>query len=157
MKERATPRWLDVLWLIFLGGLALIPPIAEPHKQVILLIIGITQVLETRFVQLAGKPGPALAVLLKIVLATVLINHTGEGAAINSDYYPIYYLPVMTAAMYFGPLGTLLWTLVTSAAYCSYLYPALQQYRLTPEGVAELSLRIAFFFLVGMIVNRFVM
>src|SRR5262249_28018757 len=124
MKERATPRWLDVLWLIFLGGLALIPPITEPHKQLILFIIGVFQLLENRFVRLVGKAGPPLAVLIKIILATELINHTGDPAAINSDYYPIYYLPVMTAAMYFGPVGTLLWTLAASAAYSSYLYQA---------------------------------
>lgn len=156
MKERATPRWLDVLWLIFLGGLALIPPIAEPHKQIILLIIGITQVLETRFVQLAGKPGPGLAVLIKIVLATVLINHTGAEAAINSDYYPIYYLPVMTAAMYFGPMGTLLWTLAASATYCSYLIQATQHFTITADSLSELLMRVLFFFFVAMTVNRFV-
>jgi signal transduction histidine kinase len=157
MNERASPRWIDVLWLIFLGGLALIPPIAEMHKQLILLIIGITQLLENQFVQRAGRPGPALAVLVKIVLATILINHTGEGAAINSDYYPIYYLPVMTAAMYFGPLGTLLWTLAASAAYCSYLYQAQQHFNITSNSISELLMRVLFFFFVAMTVNRFVM
>jgi two-component system sensor histidine kinase HydH len=158
MNERATPRWLDVLWLIFLGGLALIPPIGEMHKQLILLIIGITQLLENRFVQLAGKPGPALAVSVKITLATVLINHTGEGAAINSDYYPIFYLPVMTAAMYFGPLWTLLWTLVASAAYSSYLYQAyLHNFDITATSISQLLMRVLFFFFVAMTVNRFVM
>ena len=157
MKERATPRWLDVLWLIFLGGLALIPPVGEWHKQIILLIIGLFQLLENQFVRLAGKPGPSMAVLIKIVLATVLINHTGEGAAINSDYYPIYYLPVMTAAMYFGPLGTLLWTLAASAAYSSYLYQASQHFTITANSISELMIRILFFFFVAMTVNRFVM
>src|SRR5579864_1039699 len=157
MTERATPRWLDVLWLIFLGGLALIPPVGELHKQLILLIIGISQLLENRFVRLAGKPGPALAVLIKITLATVLINHTGDPAAINSDYYPIYYLPVMTAAMYFGPLGTLLWTLAASAAYSSYLYQAHQHFTITADSISELLMRVLFFFFVAMTVNRFVM
>lgn len=157
MRERATPRWLDVLWLIFLGGLALIPPVAEWHKQIILLIIGIFQVLENRFVQAAGKPGRSLAVLIKITLATVLINHTGDPAAINSDYYPIFYLPVMTAAMYFGPLGTLLWTFGASAAYSSYLYQAHEHFRITGESISELMMRILFFFFVAMTVNRFVM
>jgi signal transduction histidine kinase len=50
---------------------------------------------------------------------------------------------------------TLLWTAVASAAYCSYLYPALQEYDLTSSGVAELALRIMFFFLAAMLVNRF--
>ncbi len=157
MKERATPRWLDVLWLIFLGGLALIPPVAELHKQEFLLIIGVFQLLENRFVQLAGKPGPALAVLIKITLATVLINHTGNLAAINSDYYPIYYLPVMTAAMYFGPVGTLLWTLAASAAYTSYLYQAQQNFTITADSISQLLMRVLFFFFVAMTVNRFVM
>src|SRR6476646_9427322 len=139
MTERATPRWLDFLWLIFLGGLALIPPVAELHKQVILLIIGIFQLLETQFVRLAGKPGPAMAVLVKIVLATVLINHTGDPAAINSGYYPIFYLPVMTAAMYFGPLGTLLWTLAASAAYSAYLIQANQKFTITANSISELT------------------
>src|SRR6476661_8981767 len=157
MTERATPRWLDVLWLIFLGGLALIPPVAELHKQLILLIIGISQLLETQFVRRAGKPGPAMAVLVKIVLATVLINHTGDPAAINSGYYPIYYLPVMTAAMYFGPVGTLLWTLAASVAYSSYLYQANLHFTITANSLSELLMRVLFFFFVAMTVNRFVM
>ena len=157
MRERATPRWLDVLWLLFLGGLALLPPIAEWHKQIFLLIVGTFQLLENRFVQLAGRPGRSLAVLIKIVLATVLINHTGDPAAINSDYYPIFYLPVMTAAMYFGPLGTLLWTLAASGAYSSYLYQAHQHFTITGESISELLMRILFFFFVAMTVNRFVM
>src|SRR5260221_12587370 len=157
MKERATPRWLDHLWLLSLGGPALLPRNKEPHKQIILLIIGITQLLETRFVQLAGKPGPALAVLIKIALATVLINHTGDPAAINSDYYPIYYLPVMTAAMYFGPMGTLLWTLAASLAYSSYLYQANLHFTITASSMFELLMRVLFFFIVAMTVNRFVM
>jgi len=157
MKERATPRWLDVLWLLFLGGLALIPPVAEFHKQLLLLIIGIFQLLENQFVRLAGRPGPSMAVLLKIVLATVLIAHTGDPAAINSGYYPIFYLPVMTAAMYFGPVGTLLWTLASSLAYSSYLYQANLQFTITANSISELLLRVLFFFLVAMTVNRFVM
>ena len=157
MTERATPRWLDLLWLIFLVGLALIPPINELHKQGILLSIGISQLLENQLLRLAGKYGPACAVLIKIGLATLLINHTGDPAAINSDYYPIYYLPVMTAAMYFGPMGTLLWTLAASAAYSSYLYQAHQTFTITPDSILQLMMRVLFFFFVAMTVNRFVM
>jgi two-component system sensor histidine kinase HydH len=157
MTERATPRWLDVLWLIFLGGLALIPPVSELHKQLFLLIIGIFQLLENQFIRLTGKPGPAMVVLIKIVLATVLINHTGDQVAINSGYYPIYYLPVMTAAMYFGPVGTLLWTLTASVAYSSYLYQANLHFTITTNSMSELLMRVLFFFFVAMTVNRFVM
>jgi signal transduction histidine kinase len=84
----------------------------------------------------------------------VLIDHTGE-VGINSSYYPIYYLPVVTAALYCGTVQTLLWTALSSAAYCSYLYPALQEYDLTPEAIEYLVLRVMFFFLAAMVVNRF--
>ena len=151
--NRLDAVWLTI-WLLFLAGLALLPPRLEWHKQVIILAIGIVQVLETRLISWLPKRGVSYVILLKILLATVLIDHTGE-VGINSSYYPIYYLPVVTAALYCGPWLTLLWTLFASAAYCSYLYPALQEYELTPEAFGYLALRIMFFFLAAMVVNRF--
>jgi signal transduction histidine kinase len=152
--QRSDLTWLDFVWLAFLVGLAVLPPVEEWHKQVTLLSIGVVQLLEGRIVRRLPHRGPWYVVLIKIGLATILVDHTGE-VSINSSYYPIYYLPVVTAAQYFGPWGTLLWTLLASAAYCSYLYPALQQYTLTPSGITELVLRVLFFFLLSMLVNRF--
>jgi two-component system sensor histidine kinase HydH len=151
--NRLDAVWLSI-WLIFLAGLAVLPPQFEWHKQLILLAIGIVQLLENRIVSISPKRGVFYVVLLKILLATLLIDHTGE-IGINSSYYPIYYLPVVTAALYCGPWLTLLWTFVASAAYCSYLYPAMQEYELTPEAFGFLALRIMFFFLAAMVVNRF--
>lgn len=145
---------MDLLWLVFLAGLAVLPPVREVHKQLTLLAIGIVQLAEGRIIASWPRSGRSAVVLVKIVLATLLINHTGE-LGINSSYYPIYYVPIVTAATQFGPWGTLLWTLLASAAYCSYLYPALQEYTLTPEGAAELAIRIMFFFLAAIVVNRF--
>src|SRR5579859_2136042 len=145
---------MDLLWLLFLLGLALLPPVNEIHKQIILLAIGVLQLLEGRLVgQLPGR-GKSYAVLLKILLAMLLISHTGE-LGINSSYYPIFYLPIVTAAIYFDAWLTLAWTFIASAAYCSYLLPALQEYELAPGAIAELALRILFFFLAAMVVNRF--
>jgi len=150
---RLDALWLTI-WLVFLGGLAALPPELEWHKQVILLAIGVVQLLETRIVSRFQSRGVSYVILLKILLATLLIDHTGE-IGINSSYYPIYYLPVVTAALYCGPWMTLLWTLIASAAYCSYLYPAMQEYEITPEAIGYLGLRIMFFFLAAMVVNRF--
>ena len=151
--SRLDAAWLTI-WLLFLIGLAVLPPQLEWHKQLILLAIGIVQLLETKLISRFPKRGVFYVVLLKILLATVLIDHTGE-VGINSSYYPIYYLPVVTAALYCGPWLTLLWTLIASAFYCSYLYPAMQEYELTPEAFGYLALRILFFFLAAMVVNRF--
>lgn len=161
MSETKRPvlNWMDVLWLFFLAGLAALPPVGEIHKQLTLLAIGVVQFSEGWLLARAPRRGAAYIVLLKIALATILVDHTGE-LSINSSYWPIYFLPAVTAAEYFSPVATLLWTALTSAAYCSYLYPALhpalQEYEITRESYGLLAIRILFFFLAAMVVNRFV-
>lgn len=154
-RQRPTINWMDVLWLFFLAGLALLPPVEEIHKQAILLGFGVLQLTEGWLISRVPRRGEIYVVLLKIALATLLIDHTGE-ISINSSYWPIYFLPVVTAAEYFGPWATLLWTLLASGSYCSFLYPALQEYEITEENYGVLAIRILFFFLAGMVVNRYV-
>ena len=153
-RKRTTFDWIDILWLFFLLGLALLPPVHEVHKQLTILAIGVLQLLEGRLVAWSPKRGPAYAVILKILLATLLIDHSGD-LGINSNYYPIYYLPIVTAALYFGPIGTLVWTSLTSLAYCAFLIPALEEYEFTAEGAGDLAIRILFFYVAAVIVNRF--
>jgi two-component system, NtrC family, sensor histidine kinase HydH len=153
--KRPAMNWMDVLWLIFLAGLAVLPPVFEVHKQLVLLAFGFAQLSEGWVVRKAPKRGAAYVVLIKIALATLLIDHTGE-LSINSSYWPIYFLPAVTAAEYFSPIGTLLWTGLASAAYCSYLYPAIQEYEINAEAYGLLAIRVLFFFLAAMVVNRFV-
>ncbi|HVI08155.1 MAG TPA: ATP-binding protein [Candidatus Binatia bacterium] len=148
-------HWMDLLWLLLLAILALLPPVVEIHKQLTLLAIGIVQVSEAWLLSKSPQRGAAYIVLLKIALATLLIDHTGE-IGINSSYWPVFFLPVVTAAEYFNPWATLGWTALASAAYCSYLYPALQEYEITAESYGLLGIRILFFFLAAMVVNRFV-
>ncbi|MGC2152448.1 MAG: ATP-binding protein [Terriglobales bacterium] len=151
--SRLDTIWL-IIWLVFIGVLAALPPELEWHKQVILLAIGAVQVLESRIVARFDRRGISYVILLKILLAALLIDHTGE-ISINSSYWPIYFLPVVTAALYCGPWMTLFWTLLASATYCSYLYPAMQDYEITREAIGYLVLRNMFFFLAAMVVNRF--
>jgi two-component system, NtrC family, sensor histidine kinase HydH len=154
--NRPAINWMDILWLLFLAGLAALPPVAEIHKQLTLLAIGVVQLSEGWLLARAPRRGATYVVLLKIALATLLIDHTGE-VGINSEYYPVFYLPVVTAAEYFSSWGTLLWTALASAAYCSYLFdPALRDYEVTPESYRFLAMRIVFFFLAAMVVNRVV-
>jgi signal transduction histidine kinase len=160
MNEAKRPRmkmnWMDVLWLVLLAALALLPPIEEYHKQLILLAFGVIQLGESWLIARMPKRGAAYLVLLKIGLATLLLDHTGE-IPINSYYYPIYYLPAVTAAEYFGPWATLLWTSLASAAYCSYLFdPALKEFEISADDYGRLAIRIVFFFLAAMVINRFV-
>jgi signal transduction histidine kinase len=157
MFDRKWPHidWIDIVWFVFILSLALLPPVDEIHKQLILLAFAVYQFFENRFIAWLPSRGRVYSVVIKVALATLLIDHTSE-VAINSSYYPIYYLPIVTAAIYFGPLGTLFWTGVASLAYCSYLIPAHWEYEITADSFNYLAIRILFFFLSAMLVNRFV-
>jgi len=149
-------RWMDLLWLVLIGFLAVLNPVFEIHKQLTLLAIGLFQIFDRRL--LASIPASrrnVYSVLLKILLCTLLIGHTGT-LAMESPYWLIYYVPVMSAATLFEARGTLLWTALAGAAYCSYLYPTLKEYELTAGGETEIALRLLFLFLAAVIVNRFV-
>jgi len=154
--KRLSINWMDVLWLVLLALLAILPPVREIHKQLALLAFGVVQLSEGWLISRLPRRGPAYVVLLKIALATFLIDHTEE-LAINSYYYPIYFLPAMTAAEYFSPWATLVWTALASAAYCSYLSQVINVYEITTEDYGRLAIRISFFFLAAMLVNRFVL
>jgi len=146
--------WIDLIWLVFLGGLALLPPIEEYHKQLILLAILVAQLLERWVIARLPKRGPAYSVLIKILLSTLLLDHTGE-IGINSSYFPIFFLPVVSAAIYFGPVGSLLWTTIASLAYLSLLIPVWNEYDLGATGTTILTIRILFFYVAAVLVNRF--
>ena len=158
-RERSAIRdlrlsWIDLIWLVFLGGLALLPPLDEIHKQLILLAIFVVQLFEGWLVARLPTRGPAYSVFIKILLATLLLDHTGE-IGINSSYFPIYFLPVVSAAIYFGTFGALAWTTVASLAYLSLLIPAMREVDVTPEGRGILTIRVLFFYIAAILVNRF--
>jgi len=155
-RKRPTITFVDVILVLVLLFIALLPPIDEIHKQLILAAIAILQFFEGALVSWLPKRGPIYSVLIKILLATLLLYHTGE-IGINSVYYPIFFLPVITAATYFGPIATLAWTALASLGYCSLLIPVWQDYDLGPQGEAILGIRILFFFLAAVLVNRLVM
>ncbi len=154
MNPRHRFAWMDLLWLAFLGGLAVLPPREDIiHKQLILIASGVFQIFEHRFLDWFPERGRAYSVIIKILLGTMLVDHSGQ---IFSSYYLIYFVPVVTAAMYFDLWATLLWTGLTSAAYCSFVVWALSEYEVTAETITELAIRNSFFFLAAVVVNRFV-
>jgi two-component system sensor histidine kinase HydH len=155
-RERPALGWIDIIWLVFLLGLAILPPVLEIHKQFTLLAIGIFQLFEGKLVARVPKYGRAISVIVKIVLSTILLEHTEE-TGINSSYYPIFYLPVVGAAIDFGTVAALVWTTLASLAYLSLLIPAMQDYELTSAGISVLAIRVLFFYIAAILVNRFVM
>ena len=153
MEQRRSFAWMDLLWLAFLAGLALLEPRLAIYKQLTLLAIGALQIFEYRILDWVPERGRIYSVLLKILLGSLLVDHTG---GIFSSYYLIYFVPVVTAAMYFETWATLAWTALASAVYGSFVVWALSEYEVTPETITELAIRSLFFFLAAAVVNRFV-
>lgn len=152
-------RLIDALWLLFLAGLAVLPPLGEIHKQLLLAGLAAVQLGEGRLIAWQRRRGRVVVVSLKLLLSALLLGHTATQAGqlgINSIYYPIFFVPVITAALYFGLWATMAWTTAAAAAYCAYLIPALSQFYLPPEGAATLAVRILSFFLAALLVNQIV-
>ena len=163
MNQRRSFAWMDLLWLAFLGGLAALEPRLEIHKQLTLLAIGAFQIFEYRLLQWVPERGRSYSVIVKILLGSLLVDHTGR---IESSYYLIYFVPVVTAAMYFELWATLAWTVLTSAVYCSFVgwalienldpLTGLSAVEVTADTITQLAIRNLFFFLAAVVVNRFV-
>ena len=164
MKQRRSFAWLDFLWLAFLGGLAATAPNLQFHDYLILLAIGGFQLFEYRILEWVPQRGRYYTVILKIALCSLLVEHTN---GIFSSYYLIYILPVVTAAIYFDLWAMLAWTIVTCAAYYSFLIweltgdidPATGVCRYEPTmevTYIPLAIRALFLFLAAILVNRFV-
>ncbi|PYV84267.1 MAG: hypothetical protein DMG05_24810, partial [Acidobacteria bacterium] len=71
-QEHSKLSWMDFLWLAFLGGLSILPPFFELHKQLTLVGIGAFQIFEHRFFQSVNpRRARAYSVIIKILLATL--------------------------------------------------------------------------------------
>ena len=161
-RKQSTFIWIDGVWLLFVLALVFFKPIREYHKQAILFAIALLQIFERRLIARFPQWGKAASVLLKTALAALLIDHTAEtgDVPVNSIYWPIYFLPVVTAATYFGPIATLLWTALASLTYVGFLLQAYFVYNfdITPEtGANILAIHILFLFFAAVLVNQFAM
>jgi signal transduction histidine kinase len=79
----------------------------------------------------------------------------GFTGAVNSPYYLVFLLPVVTASTSFGPGGAIGFTLLASGAYLSYLlYIDWTRYTIEPDNLRLLCLRLTFIALVGFLTHR---
>lgn len=88
-----------------------------------------------------------------IAVAYLLTGYTG---GINSSFYFLLLLPVVSAANWFGVTGTIICTLASVGAYLSFLLPAFidwEVYVLGPFERQELVLRVMFLAVIGYLTN----
>jgi signal transduction histidine kinase len=118
-----SPRWLrlirpqDLVWLLLFAVLAAHCRIGDLPEIGPLALLAVVQILEPKIPALASTRGRILWIVLKLVLGYVLIGYTG---GIESEYWPVLLLPVVTAATVLGFAGTLAFILLAGGAYLSY-------------------------------------
>ena len=149
-------RGTDMVWLFFLGALAALvmtKPEHSVYEWLMLLALGALQIAEAHLELSSDTIGSALVIALKLVLCYWLVAETG---GIESSYYLIFWLPIVSAASNLELGGTLLNTLISSALYLSFLFFVdFETNYIPPEGQRELTVRVLFFFLSAILVNRF--
>ena len=148
-------RVIDAVWLIFLCALAALGMTRQEHslyEWLVLLALGGVQIVEARLEVSSDRVSAALAIAVKLVLCYWLVAETD---GVESSYYLIFLLPIVSAASLFELGGALLATLAAASLYLSFLfYVDFQTYYLMPEGERELTVRVLFFFLSAIVVNR---
>jgi signal transduction histidine kinase len=148
-------RWLrfvrlqDFVWLVLFSVMAALSPERNAQNAFILFALAVFQLVEWRIPFLLTPRGNIIAILVKLALGYLLIGYTG---GVTSSYYLILLLPVMSAATTRSALGAALITLLSWAAYLSFLLPIFFDWeRLTiqEDQIYELCLRLVFLSLVG--------
>ena len=164
MSAHSLFRWFrhirphDLVWVAVFGALAvssqLPPPYGlspassdyhGPEELVPLLLLGVAQILETRLPAVPSTRSRVFWFVLKIVLVFVLIGYT---RGINSPYWIMLLLPLVSAATWFGLGGAALFLAAASGTYLFFLFFVDQPSDI--DANAELVLRLA---LLAMIAN----
>ncbi len=144
----------DFVWLVLFSALAAVSPYRTPSTIVLLLCLGLFQVVEPRAAFFATRTGAIYSVLLKLAVCYLVMGLTG---GINSTYYVILLLPVVSAATTSNLLGTAVVTIVAIFSYLSFLLPVYIDWSHAEIGATELgdlALRVISLPVVGFLTNQ---
>jgi two-component system sensor histidine kinase HydH len=140
------PTSRDAVWVLLFLALHFSSRIVNDAEAEMLAAFAIFELVEPRFAYFhqTGQ-GRFLGVAIRLLLAYLLMGVTG---GITSSYYLILLLPVVRAATLFGPLVSLMATLVAALSYLSFLlYLDFATQVIPLDQQQEISFRILFLFL----------
>jgi two-component system sensor histidine kinase HydH len=144
-------RAQDIVWILLFVVLAATSEFVDPYALAPLAALGLMQVLEPKIPAMASTRGRIAGIVFKLLLGYLVIGYTGS---IESHFWLVLLLPVVTAAATFGVVGTLMFSIAASGAYLSFLlYINWNQTTVEQQDIAELVARVAFLAMAGNLAN----
>ncbi len=118
----ADKRWRfqaqDFAWLMFVGVLIAASPEVNYDALILLPLIGVFQITEPRLKMFESRGGQVVSITLKMMLCYLLIGFTHT---VNSFYFPVFFIPIVSAATTFEAAGVFWVTTIACAASFSFL------------------------------------
>jgi len=138
----------DVVWLFLFLLLAIMSENGDASLYAMLAALAAVQILESKIAALASTRGRILGLVLKFAICYLLIGYTH---GIESPYWLVLLLPVVSVATAFGILGTVLVALLAGLTYLSFLlYVDWSRYEIDAQALTG---RIIFLMMAGNLAN----
>lgn len=142
----------DFAWLLFVTVLVGTTPETNYDATILLILIGVFQIIEPRLKLFSSRRGQITSIVLKLILSYLLV---GYSHGIDSYYYAIFLIPVVSAATTFELPAVILVTAISAAAYFSFLLPIYidwASYQLAPGQLSVMCLRVSFYAITAFLV-----
>jgi signal transduction histidine kinase len=141
----------DYVWLLLFAVLAVVNAEGDVSKIGLFAALAVAQVLEPKIPAHPSTRSRIFWVVLKLLLGYLLIGYTG---GIESHFWLVLLLPVVTAATFLGVIGTLVFSLLAAGSYLSFLlFIDWSQWDIGPAEIAQLIMRMVFLAMVGNLAN----
>ncbi len=157
MPENPLSRWIrlirpqDFVWIPLFFALAATSEILDVFVVVPLVALGLVQVLEPKIEALSHTKWRVAWIILKMAIVYLLIAYTN---GIESNFWLLLLLPVVSAATASSVLGMLVFTTLAGLAYLSFLlFLDWKQFVLERPEIDVLIFRVVCLFLVGNLAN----
>jgi signal transduction histidine kinase len=143
----------DFAWALFVAALIAADPETNYNATIVLLLIGAFQIAEPRIRLFASRRGQILSIIAKMILSYLLMGWTHT---IDTAYYLIFLIPIISAATMLGVIGVSLVTAIACLAYFSFLLPIwIPSSYVMPQGlISVMCLRVSFYTIVAFVVYQ---
>jgi two-component system sensor histidine kinase HydH len=151
-RRRSFFQAQDFAWLLFIAALIVTDPETDYNATIVLLVMGIFQIAEPRIPLFSTRRGQVFSIALKMVLSYSLVGYTH---GIDSFYYLIFLIPIISAATTFNAVPVIAVTTLSGLAYFSFLLPIFIDwsiFQLPPGQLSLMALRVSFYAIVAYVV-----